>query len=389
MFNMQFFLFIVIAVFALGDICGIVTKAKISGMFFTMIAFLIGFISGVFPADIIEQAGLTVIAKWAPAMMIFHLGTGVDVRQLFKEWRTVVMSLISLIATIAAIAVTAPLIGKESALVSIPIINGGLFATQIMTAGAAEKGAAMAAALGIAIYSLQKLFGTPPASYFGIKEARSLLTKYRKNPELYKAQKADVNSAAKMQFYKSNGKYYTDSVCIGLSALFAWIATSLGTFTGVNYGIWALILGSLCNFTTIVPPKILDKSKASGLLTIAIFGSIIPALAKINLQELSALAVQVVIVFLAAMLGIFIFCYLLPTWKLVGSRNMAMGIAVQQMLGFPANVIIVREIAEVVCDTEDEKAYIETVLGTSYVVAGFATVTTISVVLAGIFVEFL
>lgn len=48
----------------------------------------------------------------------------------------------------------APIIGKEAAIVSIPILNGGIVATQIMTKAAMEKGFALAAALGTILYAI-------------------------------------------------------------------------------------------------------------------------------------------------------------------------------------------------------------------------------------------
>ena len=81
--------------------------------------------------------------------------------------------------------------------------------------------------------------------------------------------------------------------------------------------------------------------------------------------------------------------YLLPTWKIVGSRDLAMGIAMAQLLGFPATYLIANEIATALTDDEEEKNAILKRIIPAYVVAGLASVTTISIIIAGIFVEFL
>ena len=145
--TMQFYLFVVLAIFLIGDVVGVFTKGKLSGMMITMLIFLVGFLSGVIPLDIIDKAGLTVIAKWTPAMIIFNLGSGSNVKQLIQEWRTVLMACICMVFSIAIIFCTAPLIGLDSVFVAIPVINGGTIATQIMTEGAIEKGITVAAAL--------------------------------------------------------------------------------------------------------------------------------------------------------------------------------------------------------------------------------------------------
>ena len=49
---------IVLIVFALGDIVGKITKGKLSGMMVVMLLFLVGFLTKLIPADIIDQ-GIT------------------------------------------------------------------------------------------------------------------------------------------------------------------------------------------------------------------------------------------------------------------------------------------------------------------------------------------
>lgn len=51
--SMQFYLFVVLGIFLIGDVLGVATKGKLSGMMITMLIFLVGFLSGIIPADII------------------------------------------------------------------------------------------------------------------------------------------------------------------------------------------------------------------------------------------------------------------------------------------------------------------------------------------------
>ena len=66
-----------------------------------------------------------------------------------------------------------------------------------------------------------------------------------------------------------------------------------------------------------------------------------------------------------------------------------MGIAMAQLLGFPATYLIANEIATALTDDEEEKNAILKRIIPAYVVAGLASVTTISIIIAGIFVELL
>ena len=101
--TMQFYLFVVLGIFLVGEIIGIATKGKLSGIMVAFLIFLAGFLTGVLPPDIIDKAGLTIIAKWCPAMVIFNLGSGVNIRQLIQEWRTLAMACICMVCSIIII----------------------------------------------------------------------------------------------------------------------------------------------------------------------------------------------------------------------------------------------------------------------------------------------
>ena len=189
-----YYLFICLLLFAVGDFLGVFTKAKVSSVFVALFLFLIGFLTGILPADIIEQAGLSQISKWATSFIVFHMGTMINLSQLIKEWRAVAISLIAMVVAAIAVLAVSPIIGLESAIVSIPVINGGLVATQIMTTAAMEKGLTLAAALGTIVYAVQKFVGTPPASLHGLKEAKKILAEFRAKKTLTESCKESVNA---------------------------------------------------------------------------------------------------------------------------------------------------------------------------------------------------
>lgn len=150
--SMFFYLFICLLLFGIGDVLGVATKAKVSAVFVSLMLFLVGFMTGVLPPDIIKLAGLTDIGKWSLIFVVFSMGTSLNIKQLIAEWRTVAVAVLSMIVLIAGSIVLIPVIGYQETIVSIPIINGGIVATQIMTSAAMDKGFAMAAALGTVLY---------------------------------------------------------------------------------------------------------------------------------------------------------------------------------------------------------------------------------------------
>lgn len=390
--SMFFYLMVVVVFFAIGDLVGNFTGGRLSGMMVVMFIFLVAFLTGIIPPDIIDQAGLTQLSSAATGMVLFNMGSTINIKQLIREWKTVVMAGLCMVASCLTMLCVAPLVGFETVLVGMPVINGAAMATTLMTQAALEKGLTTAAALCAVIYSVQKFVGAPIASTMGLRYAKKLMVEFRKDPAAHMAalaakQKGD--SSGKVLFYEKHKEIYTSNVLIAIACVGAWAGRALGSVTPINYSIWCLLLGSISGIGGFIPPKPLQRGGAYGLLMIAVFGGIIPSLAKVSLSDLGTMAFQTIVLFAAACLGIFLVGYVLPTWKLVGDRDLAVGIGVEQFLGFPSNVVICREVGEAVGETDDEKTYIEETLTVPYVIGGITVVTILSVTLAGIVINML
>lgn len=380
---------IVLIVFALGDIVGKITKGKLSGMMVVMLLFLVGFLTKLIPADIIDQGGLTALSKLAIAMVLFNMGTTLNVKQLIEEWRTVLMAALCMLASCLVMLLLSPIIGFDTVLVGMPVINGAAMATSLMASAAAEKGLATAAALCAVIYSVQKFVGAPIASAMGIRYGKKLLKAYRENPAQFKKQETGNGTSAKVSFADKHKEWYSANVMMALVAAGSWVAHILGDLTPINYSIWALLLGVVCAASGLVPTKPLQKSNSYGLMMVAVFGSIIPSLAKVSLSDLGTMAFQTIVLFAAALIGVALVGWVLPTWKLVGDKDLAVGIGVEQFLGFPSNVVICREVGDAVGETPEEKAFIEDTLNVPYVVGGITVITVLSTMLAGFVINML
>ena len=380
---------IVLIVIALGDIVGKITKGKLSGMMVVMLLFLVGFLTKLIPADIIDQGGLTALSKLAIAMVLFNMGTTLNVKQLIEEWRTVLMAALCMLASCLVMLLVSPIIGFDTMLVGMPVINGAAMATSLMASAAAEKGLATAAALCAVIYSVQKFVGAPIASAMGIRYGKKLLKAYRENPAQFKKQETGNGASAKIFFADKHKEWYSANVMMALVAAGSWVAHILGDLTPINYSIWALLLGVVCAASGLVPTKPLQKSNSYGLMMVAVFGSIIPSLAKVSLSDLGTMAFQTIVLFAAALIGVALVGWVLPTWKLVGDKDLAVGIGVEQFLGFPSNVVICREVGDAVGETPEEKAFIEDTLNVPYVVGGITVITVLSTMLAGFVINML
>lgn len=389
--NTYFYFFIVMLVYGVGDILGVVTKAKISSVFVVMLTFLVLFMTGVFPPDIIDQAGLTSMASMSAALLIFHMGTTINLKQLINEWRTVVTAILSMLVAAAAVFLLVPIIGWDNAIVAIPVLNGGIISTQIMSEAATNAGLAVPAALAAILYAVKKFAGSYPASRLGVKEANDVLEKYRENPDdpMF-ANMSNESENGKKGFADRHEKYFTDFVCIMVTTFFGWVAVALGTLIPqVNMSIWALILGAVLGYYNIVPARILDKGKSTGLISMLTYAVIIPSLAKINFQDLKSLAFQVILILVVSIVVLIVVFGVLPGYKIIGSKPLAAGVSLTQYLGFPATFLISNEVAKAVTDDPKEQAVVLNRIMPSYVVGGMTTVTVFSIVIAGIFVNFL
>lgn len=389
--NMFFYLFLCLFFFGVGDFLSVVTKAKVSSVFVSLLLFLVAFMTGLIPPDIIKQAGLADFGKWSILFIVFSLGTTINLRELVDEWRTLAVSFLAMGLVVVVSFAMMPIIGKNEALVAIPIVNGGIVATQIMTTAALEHGFALAAALGTIIYAVQKFFGTPFASHFGIKEAEQVIAEYRRTG-VNRYKKAPVTTEKgeeKENFFQRNKKYYGVFVSLTITAFFAWLSFVIGKLTGVSAPIWSLLLGVVAASLGIVPKNILLHAKSLGIFNVACFATIIPSLAKIRPEDLIGLGLNTLIIFAGVFVILYIAFAILPCWKILGSKNLALAVSVCQLLGFPATYLIANEVAKAVGKDEAEREVILDAILPKYLVAGFATVSSVSVLIAGILVPFI
>jgi hypothetical protein len=82
-----------------------------------MLLFLIGFMTGILPTNVIDQAWLTEIGRWASPFVVYHMGTMVKMEALRKECRTVIMALFGMLVAVGAIFLLIPFIGQSAAYV--------------------------------------------------------------------------------------------------------------------------------------------------------------------------------------------------------------------------------------------------------------------------------
>lgn len=398
-FNVMFTsLFILLGVFALGDVLGISTKSRLSSVFVALMTFLILFMTGIVPHDIVARARFDGLASWALPFMVFHMGTSLSIEQMKREWRIVLGAAYSMAAAAIGVIALWPILGREGVIVTIPVISGGIVSTGIMAPAARAQGFYMAASLAVLIFIVKRFVGTAIASYNARAAAKIFIEEYREKKaqgitlrvEDEGKEKSENSTVVKPQLWQKVEKYWTSYIVLGVCAMFVFISSILGQITPfIPMSVWALFLGIIAAALGLVPPNIMNKGICVGLFLVGAFASLIPSIADITLEGLLTLGLQMAMIFAAVLVSLFVFMGLVPIWKFLGSRNLAAGVAMSQLLAFPATFLIVTEVAIGLSENEEEKQYLIKKLSPSFVVSGFVSVTTLSVIVAGVLVAFL
>lgn len=370
---------------ALGDFIGTVSKAAISTMFVIMACFLILFMTGVLPLDICDISGLAALSGVAVQFLAVDMGSSVELSVLKREWRTVVTAAIALIVAVLACFAVIPIAGKEAVFVGAPVINGGIVAATTMVDVAEEHGLPLCASLATFIYAVQKLVGTLPCSNFGRRYAQKLVEEYRVNSSKMRDASKEGIKSEKPLFWQRHEKYYTSFFCIGIAGVSGYLAVVLGDLTHgwIGKALWSMFIGIFLRNTCLVKGHFLrDQGKAAGFFSFLTMVTMIPALANIDVSMLPEIGFSAFVIFAAVIAAILVVFLCTPAWKLCGSKQLAIGISMCQMIGYPGTQLISDEMCKAIGETPEEVDYLPEKIRTAYVISGFTTVTILSIFVA-------
>lgn len=378
------YFFLILFVFAAADYVGVKTKSLLSGPFVSLLTFLVLFQLKLIPVDIVERSGMAPLASLSLYLMMVDTGTMIDWRTLKREWRTAVMGVCAICFSAVGILCIMPLIGRAEALTVIPVMSSGLQGTIIILNAATEKGLTLAYTMGIVGYAIKKFVGTLVASSAGRKEAQRLLREFREQSGCDSNLAEQEMAKRKPAFCERYSKYYTNAVILAIAAGLGVTADLLQSLTGINYTIFGLLLGFSARNLGLLPEKALTRAKTAGLLHVACFANLISPLAKISFGDLVQLILPLLLVFGAILASVSFFVMVLPGWRIVGSKHLAMGICMGQMLAFPATMMVSGEIISSYAETSEEAAYLEQKLMIPYILGGLISATLCAVVMATI-----
>lgn len=387
-------LILVLTVLTIGDIVSAKTKAFIPSVFVSAILFIIGFWT-IFPSDIVDLSGLgNPLAQIAMVLAITHMGTLMSIKELLAQWKTIVISLAGIIGICVGSMILGTIVfGWDTAVIATPPLTGGLVASIMMSDAATAKGLADLAVLAILMYVAQGFAGYPITAILLKKEGKKLLKQYR-NGEVKIPRKDEVSTTeekSKLKIFPDiPPKYNTTYMMLFRVVLVAWAGTQFAAMTNevVSKYVVCLIFGVIAAELGIVERKPLLKAGAFGLLMTSLMAFIFAGLAKATPDMLAKMAVPLIGIIVFGVIGMAIFS-MLAGKILKESKEMSFSVALTSLYGFPPNFILTEEAVKAIAETEEEKEFLMDQMLPKMLVGGFTTVTLASVVIAGIFINFI
>lgn len=387
---------IVMAVWTVSDFVAKKTKSLLSSLFVASLIFLVGFLSGAFPDDLLQASSLLALAGVVVGFVIVHLGTMISLDDFKKQWRTFLIG-VSAVAGIGVFLLIAVQIfgagdrlddygalvstGRDYMIAGLGALSGGTISVIIIQEAALDVGLTTVAIFPVLIAALQGLIGFPLTSLILRKEAARLKDAYRAGeiaaPEPPAAD-APPPTRLPAAFQTTAGTLFV----VGLVVLLS-IGINNITDGVLNTFVVALLFGIALRTTRVFKPSVLNGIDAFGLMMISILILVFAPLATVEPSEVAALWKPLVIVFVFGLMGIAAFTIVVG--RLLGySTSMSAAIGLTSLYGFPGTMVLSQEAAKGAGESPEEVAAIEGQILPKMIVAGFSTVTITSVVVTSL-----
>lgn len=387
--------FVILAgVFAFGDVIAYKSKGYISGVIVAALIYLVGFWTGILPSapdapGTLSTTGLPVVmGTFGIALIITHLGTLIDLNNLLKEWKTVLIALVGLLGIAAVCFTIGTLVfGRVYALAAAPPISGGLIASIIVSQQAAEAGMPHIGAYAMLVSSFQMFVGIPIASYMLKKVVGSFIENGDPEQASSKGVKVNLRVLKEMPPSMQSANMYLAK--LGLVALIAWFVAQLTAIPGtdpqnfwLNPNVAYLLFGILFTELGFLEKNSLNRSESFGMLMMGTLSMLPGNFAAVSPAMFLEMLWPIAGLLLMSAAGIALFAAV--AGKSLGySAPLSIAIGVTALIGYPGTYLVSHEVVKSLDVDEEEKQRIIDYILPKMLVGGFVTVTVASVVFAG------
>ena len=367
---------------AIGDWVSSLTKSRISGLLIAMIFYLVGFQTGIIPADSIASTGLPTIAGgFAIALLLVSMGTMIELPTLLAQWKTVSIALFALVGlALASFTVSSWIVGREWALAASAPISGGIIAGQMTSAAAMEAGRNDLAAFAMLVIGCQGFVGLPICSNMLRLYCNAIL-----EGKIVMQDLSAGEANEKPKLIKGFPKFMAgDNTVFARIAIVAFIGYLLSTATGgiINVNVMYLLVGIVAYAIGFLPKNSHVQAHANGFLMLCVMCICFTSLATISMDDLKAMVLPLIVTLLVGAVFIMIFGSVMGRVLKVDWR-LAAAIAICCTIGYPGTQIITEEVCRSLDCDEETRAKIHDHVLPPIIVSGFTTVTIASVFFAG------
>ena len=371
---------IVCIVFAIGDFISDKTHAVVPVLLFASVSFLVLFWSGLVPTTLFDDAGLIAISSMMTGLFIVNMGTLLDLKQFIEQWKVVVLGLaIVIVGGILMFFVARPILGNNFAVALVGPITGGWVSAVVVNDAIKALGAPeslqLAGVLATIIVAVQGIIGYPLASMFLRKEARRLVRGY---------------NAGSIKWTRTFFKYQTPYILLGKMCIVSMLSFWLSSLTGgaVHKYVICLILGVIARELGFLEHDAMKKANCYGIGIVICMVSILVFLTAVTPGDVLNLLPVVAGAFIIDLLSMFFIAILVGKFFKI-SWQMSCGITCSCLFGFPGTYVVSTEVAKQIASNEDEEQMILDNVLPKMLVAGFVCLTVTSVLITGIFINYL
>lgn len=387
---------LILGILYFGDYISIRTKAFIPSVFVCAILFLLGYWT-FFPKDLVARAGIpTVTAVMLVFFLIVNMGTLLAWHEMLKQWKTVVVSLVSIIGVIAlSYSIGMMFFDKNLITAAIPPLIGGVVSSIIMHDAALALGLEDVAVFALLIYVMQGFAGYSLTSFALKREGRRVLGLHREGNWLKHNALDGIKSLAKESendsprlFSKMGQKYDTEYFKLFRIAIVGFLAYGISkairdtTGIVIDQFVLALFLGVVAVAVGFLERQPLQKSNSMGLAMMGLMAFVFNGLNNATPDMLMHLFMPLIVLISLAVIGMFV-ASVLVAFILKMNPLMAFSVALTALYGFPADYIITKEVVHHLTEDEGERKILMDYMLPPMLIGGFVSVTIVSVILAG------
>lgn len=384
---------IILIIFALGEWIAKISNSRVPSIFVVGILFMIGYWS-VLPNTLLEDVGFfSNIIEISMFLVITHMGTLMDINQIKKQWKTVLISLSSLVGVLLVFFTIGRVFLSDAEIyTSIPPLTGGVFSALIMQEAALTKASHSLAIMAVSIFLLQGVIAFPLTNFLLRKETKKILTECSMSEQeciAYIEPKTRLDlKPLRIRVQSTFMILFRLCLVASLGYLLTWLLNHLMNQTPVlPYGI-CLILGVVFTDLGYLPSNSLEKAKSFGWLMMILMTSVFARISTVPFSVFLELLPKVIVVFALGIPSLLLFSYLCG--KLLKEDSwMSMVIGLCALYGFPPSYSLSKEAIESATNEPTFRLYLRHHIMPKMLISGAVSVVFVSVILASLFSRYL